>query len=244
MDALISPTALKVRFGDADNGTRLRQQYLKLLALTSASTLDVEQDQGYLRITDQTVCTVKSMEDFSHVIHCLSSSPNNAAKVVQLLSSGSSRNSTAKGSAPPHSLTTLRIYPATKPNGNSNNSSNNNHNNSQSSSALSTDVRNIHFLELSDFDQDSMSAQDQEEYHHTLQATTKLLTALAKRNEIEIDRYIVPALARMCSLMKPMSTNVAVFGYTAFNTAPAMMKTLSTVTLRPPEQCASRTRSK
>lgn len=226
VDALISPTALKVRFGDADSGGRVRQQYLKLLALTSASTLDVEQDQGYMRITDQTVCPLKSMEDFSHVIHCLSSSPNNAAKILQMMSSGSSRGSNGKGSAPPHSLTTVRIAPAhvsstTVAGGVAGNASD--------------EIRNIHFLELSDFDQDNMSAQDQEEYNHSIRATMSLLTALAKKSEIEVDSvYRSSTLTHLlCSLMKPLSTNVVVFGYTSFNTAPALMKTLSMVTLTP-----------
>lgn len=100
VDAIIPPASLKVKFGDPNQGQRMRQQYSKLLALTSASTLDVEDDAGVARITDQTVCSIRSINDFFHVINCFSATAGSKPPPAR---------GNQKGSTPAHCLTTLSV---------------------------------------------------------------------------------------------------------------------------------------
>lgn len=100
VDAIIPPASLKVKFGDPNQGQRMRQQYTKLLALTSASTLDVEDDAGVARITDQTVCNIRSINDFFHVINCFSATAGSKPPPTR---------GNQKGSTPAHCLTTLSV---------------------------------------------------------------------------------------------------------------------------------------
>jgi hypothetical protein len=100
VDAIIPPASLKVKFGDPNQGQRMRQQYSKLLALTSASTLDVEDDAGVARITDQTVCSIRSINDFFHVINCFSATAGSKPPPTR---------GNQKGSTPAHCLTTLSV---------------------------------------------------------------------------------------------------------------------------------------
>lgn len=100
VDAIIPPASLKVKFGDTNQGRRMRQQYSKLLALTSASTLDVDDDAGVARITDQTVCNIRTINDFFHVINCFSATAGSKPPPTR---------GTQKGSAPAHCLTTITV---------------------------------------------------------------------------------------------------------------------------------------
>ena len=103
-DLLISASGLRLTKVDAQ---KKRQQYAKLLALTKAPTLDLQESfEGRFTVADQLDCTVRELDDFLHVSNCYSAVM--CGKQFQRLGG-------KKAASPISFLTTLRVWKRDQP---------------------------------------------------------------------------------------------------------------------------------